>query len=132
MWNKIKTWFKKNWGYFASFVGGLVAMLFVNCGRNKNADANIQRLNDKLAEYERLLERAREENKLAGEQLSDAVSELNSIRKSESEIRNRFEQNKSNTKELGELNTRLTDESARLDSGLERLKRFIEKNGTTE
>lgn len=36
MWEKIKNWFKKNWGYFAAAIGGFVAALLTRlCGSRK-------------------------------------------------------------------------------------------------
>ena len=34
MWNKIKKWFKKYWGYIATFVGGIVTYLLIDSRGN--------------------------------------------------------------------------------------------------
>lgn len=131
MCEKIKTsfkkYFKKYWGYLVAFFGGAVSFIFFDRRRNSKLESDIEKLRDKLQEYEGLLEQARSENQLAGKQLSDAVAELGRAREQEQIIRQRFEANAGTVEEIGKLNSDIAGTTESLGAGIDQLRKFIQE-----
>ena len=129
---------KKYWGYFATFVAGIISMLFIN---NRFGNKRVRKLEDGLAESRKLIDRLEQinrefedrlniitesnrelisQNKQLRELANSARSEIESARESNSRVVN-------NTEELSAIGERLQKQSGTIGNRLEQLEYLLQE-----
>ena len=122
MWEKIKAFFKKAWGYIAAFAGGIAAMLLVKRGGDTRARADIEQLRAKLQQYTELVRSAGRANQKLTKQLEQLTNEYNELRK-------RVDECEGDSVKLELLNDDIGRELRRLEGAIAGLRGFIDRNG---
>lgn len=112
MWTKIKAFFKKYWGYFVAFIGGVASVFLAT--RRTRADFRELRANlrELRAENERLIEqvnRLRAESKQASDALEGLRTELELDTARFTEARGDVEQIEGDIDDLRDTNKRLRE-----------------------
>jgi len=111
MYEKVKKFFKKNWGYFASFIAGIVASLFYVFRRNTSYNADVQQLRNNISELRKQLRTGQdivdqletENNELRNElqrEIDGARQSIEGLENNSSESREYLEQFQRTNKQL--------------------------------
>lgn len=122
VWQKIKGFFEKAWGYIAAFAGGVAAMLLIGRSRESRAQSHIDELRDKLQEYTNLVRTAGHANQRLAKQLESLTARYNTLRA-------RTEQCNGDARELDRINGDIGDELQELGGAIAELREFIERHG---
>ena len=122
MWEKIKAFFKKAWGYIAAFAGGVAAMLLIKRGGDTRARADIEQLRAKLQQYTELVRSAGRANQKLTKQLEQLTNEYNELRK-------RVDECEGDSVKLELLNDDIRRELGRMEGAIAGLRGFIDRNG---
>jgi len=149
---KIKSFFKKYWGYIVTFFAGVATVFLYDRTRNKRLEDNIGQLEQRLAEYEKLNNRLEQLNTELTKQVGDfngtntelrtAISNADELARRTAEnitrakdtvgrIRESITGGVSDTKTISDITDKLQSESSELDKGFEQLEGFLEKYGTS-
>jgi methyl-accepting chemotaxis protein len=141
VWNKVKEFLKKYWGYIASFALGALAYLSFDTNRNKRIDENLSELRNKLQEYKYLniqfAERIKEleqrivdvqdtSERASGQSLK-LRNEIIGARENAERIANQVDTVIEHAYGIDTVTDELSRESKGIEQGLDRLKEFIEK-----
>lgn len=121
MYEKIKEFFKKNWLYFASFIGGIASSLFYVFRRNGRAKQDIKQLQHNISELRRKLQ----EGQRIVDQLESSNNELRI------ELQKRINETKCTVDQLEESTDSSGEFIKKLNQTNQELKHFIEKYGST-
>lgn len=112
MWTKIKAFFKKYWGYFVAFIGG-VASVFLATRRTRADFRELRATYDELAREHRQLiqqaDRLRVESQQAGDALEGLREELELDTVRVAEARGDVEQIEGDIDDLRDTNKRLRE-----------------------
>lgn len=122
MWEKLKEFFKKTWGFFAGVFVGFVSLLFIDRRRGSRADGDIQKLREQLEEYKQLIARAGIDNSELEGQLDIAGARID-------ELEDRLQSSKGDTNELERVNQDIRREQCTMGEAIGKLGEFIEKHG---
>ena len=122
MWEKVKAFFKKAWGYIAAFVGGIAAMLLFKRRGDTRARADIEQLRAKLQQYTELVQSTGRANKKLTKQLEQLTNEYNELRK-------RVDECEDDTIKLDLINDDIGRELERMETAIGELREFIDRNG---
>lgn len=122
MWEKIKAFFKKAWGYIAAFIGGIAAVLLIKRGGDTRARADIEQLRAKLQQYTELVRSAGRANQKLTKQLEQLTNEYNELRK-------RVDECEGDSVKLELLNDDIGRELERMEGAIGQLRDFIDRNG---
>lgn len=125
MYEKIKAFFKKYKYVIISVASAITALLGVDYFRNRAIRNNLERINSKLAEADRLIEQQQATN-------TKLARELEQSRSIVYELESKFNDTKRNSSELDIINSELTEESANIERGLSKLREFIDANSSRE
>ena len=152
MWKKIWEWLKKYGGYIAAFAAGIASYLFIDRRGDERTKQYIDSLTARLGEYEELIDKLEyntgqltrtinlmeatggelgaENDKLRG-LIGSSERDVKESRKSLSELQDRLSRAESDISKLSYIDTKLGEESKRVDNGFNRLEEFLKKYGTT-
>lgn len=122
VWEKVKAFFKKAWGYIAAFVGGIAAMLLFKRRGDTRARADIEQLRAKLQQYTELVQSTGRANKKLTKQLEQLTNEYNELRK-------RVDECEDDTIKLDLINDDIGRELERMETAIGELREFIDRNG---
>ena len=122
MWEKIKAFFKKAWGYIVAFFAGVAAMLLVKRGRDTRARADIEQLRAKLQQYSELVQSTGRANQELAKQLEQLTSEYN-------ELRRRVDECEGDAVKLDLVSDDIGRELERMEGAIGQLRDFIDRNG---
>lgn len=122
VWEKIKAFFKKAWGYIAAFAGGIAAVLLVKRGGDTRARADIEQLRAKLQQYTELVRSAGRANQKLTKQLEQLTNEYN-------ELRRRVDECQGDSVKLELLNDDIGRELGRMEGAIAGLRGFLDRNG---
>lgn len=125
MFEKVKEWFKKNKSYIITIGGIITALLGINYFRNRAIKRNLERVNSQLSESDKLLEQLESDNR-------ELRAELEKSRNIIYELEQEFERSNNEVRELERINIGLERESSNIESGLEKLRKFIDENSSRE
>lgn len=122
MWEKVKAFFKKAWGYIVAFTGGIAAMLLFKHRGDTRARADIEQLRAKLQQYTELVQSTGRANKKLTKQLEQLTNEYNELRK-------RVDECEDDTIKLDLINDDIGRELERMETAIGELREFIDRNG---
>lgn len=122
MWNKIKAFFKKAWGYIVAFTGGIATMLLLKQKGDTRARADIEQLRAKLQQYTELVQSTGRANQKLTKQLEQLTNEYNKLRK-------RVDECEGDTVKLDLINDDIGRELKRMEGAIAELRGFINRNG---
>ena len=122
MWEKIKAFFKKAWGYIAAFVGGVAAMLLVKRRGDTRARADIEQLRAKLQQYTEPVQSTGRANQKLTKQLEQLTNEYNELRK-------RVDECEGDAIKLDLINEDIGRELGRMEGAIAGLRGFLDRNG---
>ena len=125
MYEKIKAFFKKYKSIIITIIGLILSSVGINYIRNKSIKRNLQRINDKLSESDRLIS----EQQIAN---SELTRQLEQSRSTVYELEQKLRDSKRTANELEIIDNELTRESENIEQGLIKLREFIDKNSSTE
>ena len=125
VWQKIKEWFKKSWGYIVAFFGGIAAMLLFKRQGDTRARADIEQLRAKLQQYSELIQSTGRANKELAKQLEQLTNEYN-------ELKRRVDECKGDAVKLDLISDDIGRELERMEGVIGQLREFINKNGKRE
>lgn len=116
---------KKYWKAIVGFIASIATLLCVNYFRNRAIRANLQRVNDKLAEADSIIKRLSNTNR-------ELENELEQSRSIVSRLESQFNNSVSNAEELERINSELTDESSNVETILLKFRKFLDEAPKTE
>lgn len=122
MWEKIKAFFKKAWGYIAVFFAGIAAMLLFKRRGDTRARADIEQLRAKLQQYSELVQSTGRANKELAKQLEQLTNRYN-------ELRRRVDECKGDAVKLDLISDDIGRELERMEGAVRQLREFIDRNG---
>lgn len=125
MWQKIKEWFKKSWGYIAAFFGGIATMLLFKRKGDTRARADIEQLRAKLQQYSELIQSTGRANKELAKQLEQLTNEYN-------EFKRRVDECEGDAVKLDLISDDIGKELERMEGAIGQLREFIDRNGKRE
>lgn len=125
MYEKIKAFFQKYKSIIITIIGIILSSVGINYIRNKSIKRNLQRINDKLSESDRLIK----EQQIANSELTRQLEQSRSI---VYELEQKLRDSKRTANELEIIDNELTRESENIEQGLIKLREFIDKNSSTE
>lgn len=124
MWTKVKEFFKKYWGYFIAFVGGIISVLFLDRKRNARAQSDIEELRNKLSEYTELVRETRRAN-------SELATELERYNNNFRLLEDKLARSEEGANDIESVNREIGEQCTELGNSIEQLRKFIEQNGAT-
>lgn len=124
VWTKVKEFFKKYWGYFVAFVGGIISVLFLNRKRNARTQSDIEELRNKLSEYTELVRETRRAN-------SELATELERYNNNFRLLEDKLARSGEEANYIESVNREIGEQCKELGSSIEQLRKFIEQNGAT-
>lgn len=124
MWTKVKEFFKKYWGYFIAFVGGIISVLFLDRKRNARAQSDIEELRNKLSEYTELVRETRRAN-------SELATELERYNNNFRLLEDKLARSEEEANDIESVNREIGEQCTELGNSIEQLRKFIEQNGAT-
>lgn len=116
---------KKYWKAIVGFIASIATLLCVNYFRNRAIRANLQRVNNQLAESDAIISKLSSTNRELENELEQSRSV---VYKLESEFNNSI----GNAEELERINTELTDESNNVETILSKFRKFLDEASETE
>lgn len=122
VWEKVKAFFKKAWGYIAAFAGGIATMLLLKRRGDTRARADIEQLRAKLQQYTELVQSTGRANQKLTKQLEQLTNEYNKLRK-------RVDECEGDTVKLDLINDDIGRELKRMEGAIAELRGFINRNG---
>lgn len=122
MWEKVKAFFEKAWGYIAAFAGGIAAMLLFKRRGDTRARADIEQLRAKLQQYTELIQSTGRANQKLTKQLEQLTKEYNELRK-------RADECEDDAIKLDLINDDIGRELERMEAAIGELRGFIDRNG---
>ncbi len=122
MWEKVKAFLKKAWGYIAAFFAGIAAMLLFKRSGDTRAQADIEQLRAKLQQYSELVQSTGRANQKLTKQLEQLTNEYNELRK-------RVDECEGDTIKLDLVNDDIGRELGRMEEAIGQLRDFIDRNG---
>ena len=125
MYEKIKAFFQKYKSIIITIIGLILSSVGINYIRNKSIKRNLQRINDKLSESDRLIK----EQQIAN---SELTRQLEQSRSTVYELEQKLRDSKRTANELEIIDNELTRESENIEQGLIKLREFIDKNSSTK
>lgn len=122
VWDKVKTFIKKVWGYVVAFIGGIATVLFFKQRGSTRARADIEQLRTKLQQYTELVQSTGRANQKLTKQLEQLTNEYN-------ELRRRVNECEGDTIKLELVNDDIGRELERMEAAIGELRQFISRNG---
>ena len=122
MWEKIKAFFKKAWGYIVAFFAGIAAMLLFKRRGDTRARADIEQLRAKLQQYSELIQSTGRANKELAKQLEQLTSEYNGLKR-------RVDECEGDAVKLDLISDDIGRELERMEGAIGQLREFIDRNG---
>ena len=116
---------KKYWKAIVGFIASIATLLCVNYFRNRAIRANLQRVNDKLAEADELIKRLSNTNK-------ELENELEQSRSIVYKLESEFNNSVTNVEELDRINSELESESSNVETILSKFRKFLDEAPKTE
>jgi methyl-accepting chemotaxis protein len=143
VWEKIKEFFKKYWGYIASFVLGALAYISIDSRRDKRIARNIQELRDQLGHYKQINQQFADRIAELTEQLANITDTSDEARTNHQSIAGEIEHARENAEQIGQridkaldharnvdtITDELSRESTELTGAINKLGAFLEKYG---
>lgn len=122
MWEKVKVFFKKAWGYIAAFFAGVAAMLLFKRSGDTRARADIEQLRTKLQQYSELIQSTGRANQELAKQLEQLTNRYN-------ELRRRVDECEGDAVKLDLLSDDIGRELEQMEGAIGQLRDFINRNG---
>lgn len=122
VWEKVKAFFKKAWGYIVAFAGGIATVLLFKRKGDTRARADIEQLRAKLQQYTELVQSTGRANQKLTKQLEQLTNEYNKLRK-------RVDECEGDTVKLDLINDDIGRELERMEGAIAELRGFINRNG---
>lgn len=122
MWEKVKAFFKKAWGYIVAFFAGIAAMLLFKRSGDTRAQADIEQLRAKLQQYSELIQSTGRANKELAKQLEQLTNRYN-------ELRQRADECEGDAVKLDLLSDDIGRELEQMEGAIGQLRDFIGRNG---
>lgn len=116
---------KKYWKVVVGFIGSIATLLCVNYFRNRAIRANLQRVNDQLAESDAIISKLSSTN-------NELKTELEQSRSIVSRLESEFNNSVGNAEELERINSELESESSNVEAILLKFRKFLDEAPKTE
>lgn len=145
MWEKFKLYFKKYWGYIVAFILGILSYIGIDYRRTKRFDEHLSELKHKLHEYQIINEQLRtsiteleqriesitDTSEQAVDNHEQLAIDIRQARENADDIAKRVDDTIKYSYTINTVTDKLSTEFEGIDSGIQQLKEFIKKYGTT-